>query len=239
MTKKPALLLLPNLLGNHKHHEIFLPPSVDRAVASIDGLIAESAGEGRRYLGRFQTDKPAHNIPLALYNKKTPVEEIDFLLDPIRQGERWGYVVDAGLPCISDPGSQLVHRARKLGIAVQAFTGPSSVMYALMLSGLNSQKFTFHGYLDRDSQPLKSDLQRLERLEGVQVFIEAPHRNRQLLETAMETLKDSTVLCAAWDLTMPTQGIFCEKVSTWKKSPLPNLDKKPTIFLISSDSKAF
>lgn len=85
---KPALLLLPNLLGEHRHHEIFLPASVDRAVETIDGLIAESSTAGRRFLGRFQTKKPANEIPIALLNEHTPENHIDFLLEPMRKGER-------------------------------------------------------------------------------------------------------------------------------------------------------
>lgn len=237
MKKKPALLLLPNLLGDHRHHEIFLPSSVDKAVESIDGLIAESATEGRRYLGRFQTEKKAHDIPIALFNKHTPSEDVDFYLEPIyKKGERWGYVSDAGLPCLADPGALLVSRARKLGVTVQAFVGPSSMMLALMLSGLPGQRFAFYGYLPKDGQGLRGKIKELEECakqqESVQIFIEAPHRNQQTLEALMETLKDKTHLCVAWDLTMPTQGIVSERVEVWKKSPLPQIQKKPAVFLI-------
>ena len=121
---KPALLLLPNLLGEHKQHQPYLPSSVDKAVSTLDGLIAESLSAGRRYLGRFATKKPQNQIPIALFNLHTPDEEIDFLLEPILKGERWGLVSDAGLPCVADPGSKIVRRARQRGIAVQAFVGP-------------------------------------------------------------------------------------------------------------------
>ena len=140
---KPALLLLPNVLADVKHHEPFLPSSVDKAVASIDGLIAESASAGRRFLARFETKKPTNEIPIALFNEHTKEEDIDFLLEPIRKGERWGLISDGGLPCIADPGAKLVKRANISGIIVQAFVGPSSPMLALMLSGLPAQRFYF------------------------------------------------------------------------------------------------
>ena len=92
MSQKPALLLLPNLLGEHRYVDLFLPSSVVKVVQTIDGLIAESETEGRRYLKRFETKKPAQEIPIALFNEHTPDDHIDFLLEPIAQGERWGFV---------------------------------------------------------------------------------------------------------------------------------------------------
>lgn len=234
--QKPALLLLPNVLGEVKHHEPFLPASVDKAVASIDGLIAESETAGRRYLGRFTTKKPALEIPIAIFNEHTPDADIDFLLEPIRKGERWGLVSDGGLPCIADPGAKLVQRARTSGIVVQAFVGPSSIMLALMSSGMPGQRFSFNGYIDKDPQQRSVEIRNLEKrskVEGsTQIFIEAPYRNKHTLESLMQNLKDTTQLCVAWDLTMPTQGIVSQSVGHWKKSPLPNLDKKCAIFLI-------
>lgn len=235
--KKPALLLLPNVLGEHRHHQAFLPASVDKAVQSLDGLIAESESGGRRYLGRFPTKKPAHEIPLALLNEHTPDDQIEFLLEPIRKGERWGLVSDGGLPCIADPGAKLVRRARQSGIIVQAFVGPSSILMALMLSGLSGQHFTFHGYLEKESNKRLLQFRRLEQSsqsEGyTQIFIETPYRNRQTLEAALATLSDSTWLCVAWDLSLSTQGVLSQPVALWKKSPLPNLEKKYAIFLLS------
>lgn len=236
--KKAALLLLPNLLGEMRHHQPYLPASVDRAMQEIDGLIAESATAGRRYLARFETAKPTDEIPIALYNEHSTDGDIDFLLEPIRKGERWGLLSDAGLPCIADPGSKLVKRARILGINIQAFVGPSSILLSLMQSGLPAQKFFFHGYLDRDNEKRIKEIRRLEKhssAEGVtQIFIEAPYRNEHLMENLMQTLNEDTVLCVAWELTTPDQGILSQPVRLWKKSPLPNLAKKNAIFLFNS-----
>lgn len=235
-TPSPALLLLPNLLGEQRHHQMFLPQSVDKAVASLDGLIAESEKAGRRYLSRFETKKPAPEIPIALFNENTPEDHIPFLLEPIRKGERWGIVSDAGLPCIADPGAKLVQRARQWGIQVQAFVGPSSILLALMQSGLPGQKFAFQGYLDKDPQKRSKQIAQLEKRskeeKSTQIFMETPYRNVHTLETTLSTLSDDTDLCVAWDLTTPEQGILSQPVKFWKKSPLPNLEKKNALFLI-------
>ena len=233
---KPALLLLPNVLADVKHHAPFLPASVDKAVATLDGLIAESATAGRRFLGRFETKKSANEIPIALFNEHTPESEIDFLLEPIRKGERWGLISDGGLPCVADPGSKLVNRANQSGIVVQAFSGPSSILLSLMLSGLPGQQFSFMGYLDKEPIGREKEIRDLERdskaKRSTQIFIEAPYRNRHLLESLVMTLRDTTQLCVAWDLTLPTQGVLSQSIERWKKSPLPNLEKKAAIFLL-------
>lgn len=233
---KPALLLLPNLLGDVRHHEMFLPASVDQAMATIDGLIAESPSEGRRYLSRFTTKKTTNDIPIALFNKNTPDDEIDFLLEPIRKGERWGLVSDNGLPCIADPGAKLVSRARSSGIIVQAFTGPSSILLSLMLSGLPGQRFSFLGYIDKEPQDREKEIKSLERKSAqelsTQIFIETPFRNQHTLTSLIETLNPKTQLCVAWDLTLPSQSVLSQPISLWKKSPPPNLSKRNAIFLV-------
>jgi 16S rRNA (cytidine1402-2'-O)-methyltransferase len=235
MSDKPALLLLPNLLAEYRHAEVFLPSSVFKAMQTIDGLIAESETEGRRYLKRFETKKSASEIPIALFNEHTPDNDLDFFLDPIAAGERWGLISDAGLPCIADPGSKLVLRAHQRGIHVQAFVGPSSLLFALMLSGLPGQKFAFHGYLDKDPAKRKNQIKQLlhrsHTEQMTQLFMEAPYRNRHTLETLLQTLPDEALLSVVWDLTLPTQGVMTQKMEQWKKCTLPNLDKKPAIFL--------
>lgn len=235
---KPALLLLPNVLGDVKHHAPYLPASVDKAVATLDGLIAESATAGRRFLGRFETKKPANEIPIALFNEHTPDGDIDFLLEPIKKGERWGLISDAGMPCIADPGAKLVSRANQTGIMVQAFSGPSSILLGLMLSGLPSQRFYFAGYLDKEPSVREREIRELQSAskatKTTQIFIETPYRNKHLLDSLIKTLSDTTQLCIASDLTLPTQSVVSQTVERWKKSPLPNLEKKAAVFLISA-----
>lgn len=236
MTKKPALLLLPNVLGDVAHPELYLPASVGEAVKSLDGLIAEGPQEGRRYLSHFMPMEEALKIPIAIYSEHTPDEDLEFLLEPIKKGERWGYVSDCGLPCIADPGYKLVKRARTRGLVIRAFVGPSSILLALMLSGLPAQRFAFHGYLPKEPAKRKQMIQRLElaakKEETTQIFMEAPYRNKHLLEDLMTLLKEDTELCIAWNLTMQDQGVVSQPVNLWKKSPLPNLEKKAAIFLL-------
>lgn len=235
MPEKPTLLLLPNVLGEVAHHDPFLPAGVAKAVAGLDGLIAESERAGRRFLDRFETKKPTREIPISLFNEHTPDADLDFLLEPVAAGERWGLISDAGLPCIADPGAKLVWRARERGIAIRAFVGPSSIYLGLMLSGLPGQQFSFHGYLPKEPNQRIEALQRLEKRskeeQTTQIFIEAPYRNKHMLEALLETLNDKTRLCVAWDLTLQGQGVVSQTVALWKKSPVPNLDKKPAIFL--------
>lgn len=178
-------------------------------------------------------------MPIALFNEHSQEGDIDFLLEPIRRGERWGLISDAGLPCIADPGSKLVMRARQSGIVVQAFVGPSSLLIALMLSGLPGQRFSFLGYLSKEAEERQQQINNVEKKSkkenATQIFIETPYRNMQLLEALLSELDDETLLCVAWDLTLPTQGVVSQKVQLWKKSPLPNLAKKNAIFLIATE----
>ncbi|MDF2549309.1 MAG: putative tetrapyrrole methylase [Chlamydiales bacterium] len=235
-----ALLLLPNLLGDViKEPRLYLSDSTYGAMTKIDGLIAESEGGGRRYLKRFETKKPAHLMPIALLNKHTKEEDLDFLLEPIfKNKEVWGIVSDAGLPCIADPGSDLVYRARQRGILVDAFTGPSSIFLALMLSGLSAQRFYFQGYLGRQGDERARQLKHLEKQsaeeEATQVCMDAPHRSNAFLKSCLESLKDTTLLTVAVDLTLSSQSVETFAVSTWKKRPLPQLDGRPTLFLFSA-----
>lgn len=238
--KKPTLLLLPNVLGEEAAHELFLPASVDRAVQTLDGLIAESPKGGRTFLRRFSFPPPKTfaDIPIELLNEHTPEDQIDPLLQPILRGERWGLVSDAGLPCLADPGAKCVYRARELGIAIEAFVGPSAMTLALMLSGLSGQAFTFHGYLEREPSLRVKEIQALQvaslKKGSTQIFIEAPYRTPKMLETLLKTLSDATLLCVAWDLTLPTQGVICQPIRLWKKKALPLLDKKPAVFLVNA-----
>lgn len=224
------LLLLPNLIGEHAHHQLFLPASVDRAVLKLDGLIAESERGGRRYLGRFETKKPAAQIPISELNEHTKEADYDFLLKPVKEGECWGLVSDAGLPCIADPGAGLVARAKQIGIVIQAFSGPSAIFLSLMLSGLPGQRFAFHGYFQQDK--LMDWTNRSKQDNATQLFIEAPYRNRKTLDYLLLNLPAETQLCIAWDLTLPSQSVLTQSIANWKKSPLPNINKKPAMFLM-------
>ncbi|MDF2577621.1 MAG: hypothetical protein K0S74_1105 [Chlamydiales bacterium] len=232
------LLLLPNLLGPLPVHHNCLPQSVDTAVSKLDGLIAESESEGRVYLKRFTIKKALQQFPIRLLNEHTTDQEVEELLLPILEGQIWGIVSDAGLPCIADPGARLVLKARQRGISINAFAGPSSVVLALMLSGLSAQRFSFYGYLPRKDPQRVQEIINLEKRsiseQSTIVFIEAPYRNKQILETLIKNLRPNTYLCVAYDLTLPTQEVITKKIIEWKNLPLVEIDKKPAIYLISA-----
>ncbi len=232
------LLLFPNLLAEGTLPADFLPKSVDEAVRSIDGLIAESEKGGRAYLRLFGV--APQNMPIRVLSEHTRPEEIAELIEPLKKGQRWGIVSDGGLPCLADPGAQLVRRARELNIPVQAFVGPSSITMALMLSGLSGQCFAFHGYLEREEEKLSRQIRALEKRslqeKETELCIEAPYRSPKLLGQLLANLNDKTLLCVAWDLTGPSEGVITQSVAAWKKKPLPDLTKKPAIFLFYAPS---
>lgn len=234
---KGQLLLLPNLLNKEASHELFFPSSVDRAVQTLDGLIAENEKEGRAFLKRFTypENRTFRDIPIRVFNEHT--QEVEELMEPMRQGQKWGLISDAGLPIIADPGYQLVRRATDLGVTVKVFVGPSAIVHALLLSGLSAQRFAFHGYLPKSpGERLKLLESRSAEEKSTQVFMEAPYRNQQMLEQLLQTLAEETLLCVAWDLTLPTQGVELHPIRAWKKRSLPNIHQRPAIFLFQSSA---
>lgn len=223
------LYLLPNLLDESAPSDPFLPISVSAAVGSIQGLIAESEKMGRRYLRRFISHEAMAKCPLATLNEHT--KELAVLLEPLQRGETWGLISDAGLPCIADPGADLVWLAHQRGIPVETFVGPSSIVMALQLSGLGGQQFAFHGYLPREGAELESKIRELEKKPGTQIWIEAPYRSAKMLDALKNALQPATKLCVAVNLTMSTQRVVSQPVAKWKQSLFP-LEKEPAVFLI-------
>ena len=240
MKSKPKLLLLPNVLDESCDHRLFFPKTVDEAVFTLDGLFAESLPGGRHFLRRFSFSRARKvvDIPILLLNEHTQKNELEELLKPVLEGQTWGIVSDAGLPCFADPGSQLVYLAHQKNIEVEAFVGPSSIVLGLMLSGLSAQNFSFQGYLPKKPEELQKKLKELQTISTkekmVQIFIETPYRNNKMLETLVHTLQDNTILCVASDITLPAQNVRTLSIKNWKKGLLPDLDKKPAIFLFQS-----
>jgi len=233
---KGKLYLLPNLLHAEASLERSFPQMLQGIVQHLDGLIAESAKEGRVFLKRF--GRVPLQVPQSILNEHTPPAAILALLEPLQRGETWGYVADAGLPCLADPGALLVAKAREEGMVVEAIMGPSSLMFAIMLSGLPSQRFSFCGYLPQDPAALRNKIKALEKRsqeeDETEVFIETPYRNEKLLKALLEQLKPATKLCIASHLMAPDEFVMTKTVAMWGKHPLPPLDDKPTIFLLKS-----
>jgi 16S rRNA (cytidine1402-2'-O)-methyltransferase len=223
------LILLPNLLDETLPIEPFFPSSVTESVRSLQGLIAESEKMARRYLRKFLSHDEMAKMPLAILNEHTT--SIQELIYPMERGEVWGLISDAGLPCIADPGSDLVWLAHQKGIQVETRVGPSSIIMALQLSGLGGQAFTFHGYLPREIPELERKVRELEKRGETQIWIEAPYRSSKMLECLKQTLQPTTKLCVAVQLTTPHQRVVSQTVAGWRKSSFP-LEKEPAVFLI-------
>ncbi|WP_100934869.1 SAM-dependent methyltransferase [Candidatus Chlamydia corallus] len=232
-----TLYLLPNTLGNRAVET--LPPVIGEVVHKLNGLIVESDRGGRAFLSLWKLPE-VHKFPLAILSKHARLPKAwDFYLEPIvKHGENWGLISDAGLPCIADPGASLVHRARALGIPVQAFSGPCSITLALMLSGLFSQSFIFLGYLPQSpKERLKSIKKAVASQQGsTSVCIETPYRNIYTFESLLNSLPSCAELCIASDLSGPNELVLTRPVKLWRSaedlgSVKQSITKVPTIFL--------
>ncbi len=232
------LYLLPNLLAEGIPHSSQLPGSVDEAVAQLTGLIAENEKQGRRFLRHFTYPLPKtfRDIPIFLLNEHSTDSDKKELLKKIQQGGVWGLVSDCGMPCLADPGADLVLMARLCGVQVETFAGPSSILFALVLSGLGGQHFTFHGYLPKEGVRLVEELRKIEKLswkEGsTHLFIETPYRNVPLLDKMLSVLDGKTWLCIACDLSAPGQYVQTQRVQQWQKTSIPQIDRRPTVFAL-------
>jgi 16S rRNA (cytidine1402-2'-O)-methyltransferase len=240
MQKKPLLVLLPNVINDEETDlNTFFPQEMIQFVSSIDGLIAESEKGGRSYLKRFPfpEGKTFRDIPIKVLSEHTKDHELTDLMGYVKTGV-WGLISDAGLPCLADPGARLVLLARKEGVDVRAHVGPSSIIMALMLSGLGAQKFSFEGYLPKDALDLTAKIkllqQRAQKEGSTHVFIETPYRSIQLLEKLIATLDDKMKLSVSFDLTMPSQKVMTQTIKEWKRVAKIENQKPLCVFVLSS-----
>jgi 16S rRNA (cytidine1402-2'-O)-methyltransferase len=233
-----TLYLIPNTLGDGDEAALayVLPTPVRERAGTLASYIGENAKTTRAFLKRVGTTRPIQEIEINELNVNTPANQIDKLLAPLLAGIDTGLVSEAGVPAVADPGALLVRRAHERGIKVVPLVGPSSILLALMASGLNGQSFAFHGYLPVDAKERTTKLRELEqssrKARQTQIFIETPYRNKSMLDTLLSTCAPSTLVCVAADLTLPTETILSRAVSDWKKKPAPDLHKRPAIFLM-------
>lgn len=230
---KGRLYLIPVGLGG-ENPDAFLPANVQQHICSLREFIVEQSKTARHFLKSIQYPHPFDDIRMHELDKHDPVAGIAEMLRACGTGSDVGLLSEAGAPAVADPGALVVEQAHAMGVRVVPLVGPSSILLALMASGLNGQSFVFHGYLPYKGPELASTLKKLEidsrRLRQTQIFIEAPYRNQKLLEVLMQTLHPDTRLCIAAELTTLKEFIATRTVSEWKKS-LPDLHKKPTVFL--------
>ena len=229
-----TLYLIPSPLGDNSPLEV-LPLAVKKKVEELDHFIVENEKSARRFIKKLVPNKSQDSFYLYPLNKFTTKEEIETYLNPCLKGIQMGLMSDAGAPGIADPGAIMVSKAHKSGVTVKPLVGPSSLILALMSSGMNGQNFAFNGYLPVDSKQRKRSLLKFEkkanRENQAQLFIETPYRNDVLLRDILNTLMSSTLLCIASDLTLDTEFIKTLKIKEWKKQKL-RFDKRPSIFII-------
>lgn len=231
-----TLILLPNLLDESADIDLYFPKNLKNIILSLDGLIAENEKNARRYLLRFIDRERLQKVPIVLLNEHTKEDEILDLLKLI-ENKKIGLISDAGLSCIADPGSKLVRIAKEKNIDIEAHSGPSSIFLALMLSGLNAQRFAFQGYLPRKEDELIQKIKDLEK-ESIQnkitqLFIEAPYRSDKMLGFLIKTLKSDTTLSLAINLTSKEEKVITKKIYEFRKLKL-SIGKNPTVFLFEA-----
>lgn len=230
-----TLYFIPVTMGADNISQV-LPPDVVSIVQSIDEFIVENEKTARHFLGAIQHKKPIREILLKPLNKHTDDKDLPKLLSTLITGKNVGLMSEAGCPGIADPGAKLAALAHKKGIRVAPLVGPSAILLSLMASGLNGQRFTFLGYLPTDKvarvQQLKALEQRAKVQNETQVFIETPFRNQHMLEDILAQCKQETQLCIACNVTLADEYIVTKSIVRWKQEALPELHKKPTVFLI-------
>jgi len=228
------LYLIPTTLGDNEPLEV-LPFSVKKVVEEVNYFIVENEKSARRFIKKITPSKSQPALKLFVLDKFTTELESKSYLDACLQGCNVGLLSEAGVPAIADPGANIVMQAHQKNIRVVPLVGPSSIVLAMMSSGLNGQNFAFNGYLPIDKSERKKAIKDLEKTSKLknqsQIFIETPYRNEKLLADLKSALTPSTFLCVAVDITLSTEYIKTLKAVDWKKEHV-NLHKRPCIFII-------
>jgi 16S rRNA (cytidine1402-2'-O)-methyltransferase len=231
---KGTLYLIPTPLGDTPLERV-LPEETRRIAARLATFVVERPKTARAFLKRLGTQTPLQRLTLLELNEHTRPAELDALLRPLLEGRDVGLLSEAGCPAVADPGADLVRLAHLSGVPVRPLVGPSSLLLALMGSGLVGQRFAFHGYLpakaEERAKALKELEKRAEREDATQVFIETPYRNRSMLETILAACRDDTWLGLAWDLTTDREGVVSRRLQAWREA-LPDIDSRPCVFLL-------
>ena len=233
-----ALWLLPVALGQ-TDWQVYLPAASREAACRLRHFVAENAKTARAELKRIGHPVALRELAIEQLPETPTATDIERLLAPLGAGHDIGLMSEAGCPAVADPGALLVRRAHQLGIAVKPLVGPSSLLLALMGCALNGQRFAFHGYLPPRDPERSKRIEELEkesaRLQQTQVFIETPYRNQALFDALLATCGPRTLVCLATHLSLPDETIATHRVAEWKAASPPDLDKRPTVFLLLAD----
>ena len=234
VTLTGKLYLIPTTLGESNPMDV-LPHTVKRAIEFIDCYIVENEKTARKFIKSILPEKVQSSLILSSLNKHTDKNEINEMVKPLLQGINVGLMSEAGCPGVADPGAVIVKLAHDNGIQVVPLVGPSSILLAMMGSGMNGQSFAFNGYLPIDKSDKKAAIKSFEKLSfdknQSQIFIETPYRNNKFLEDLLQTLQPNTHLCIAADITLPDEYIKTKTVANWKKTTV-DLHNRPTIYII-------
>ncbi|TDE16239.1 SAM-dependent methyltransferase [Dyadobacter psychrotolerans] len=231
-SKNLSLYLIPTVLAEYTSDKV-LSPQIADAIINLDTFFVENIRTARRFISGLKLGKVIDELTFIELTKDTPAGETrQQLLDLTKNA---GIISEAGCPGVADPGAVAVRLAHEIGISVVPLVGPSSILLALMASGMSGQSFAFHGYLPIDKADRKKMIQQLEREAQIrnqtQIFMETPFRNNQLMEAVLETCQPDTRLCVASSITAVDEFIKTLSIRHWRKDK-PDLHKKPTIFLI-------
>ena len=236
MTTTPGTLyLIPCTLGDTPAGQV-LPQHVIDIARKLKYFVVEHPKTARQFLSALKPEQPIQSLHFATLNEHTAPGDLTELLTPLLAGEDAGILSEAGCPGIADPGADLVALAHRSGIRVIPLVGPSSILLALMASGLNGQCFVFHGYLPIDDAERKKAIAALEtesaKHKQTQLFIETPYRNEKMFGALIAHCRPQTLLCVATDLTLPGEQIQTRTIAQWKSQPMPQLNKHPSLFLL-------
>jgi 16S rRNA (cytidine1402-2'-O)-methyltransferase len=242
-----TLYLIPNTLGPTEAApralSHILPEQVQQIASQLEYFVAENAKTARAFLKLVSVDhplaRPLQDIKISELNVNTPPAALAALLAPLLEGIDAGLVSEAGVPAVADPGADLVRLAHQHGILVRPLVGPSSLLLAVMASGLNGQSFAFNGYLPTDAAQRSKRIQQLEQRsraeKQTQLLIETPYRNAAMLEALANACQPGTLICVATDLSLPTESVRTLTAAKWKAALAanggPDFHKKPTVFL--------
>ena len=229
-----TLYLVPTGLGGSDVAQLLAPVTLN-AVRHIEYFVAENAKTARAFLKEIGHPRRLQDVAIDVLDEHTPASQVAALLQPVLDGKDCGLLSEAGCPAVADPGALLVRAAHVHGVKVVPLVGPSALLLALMSSGMNGQRFAFHGYLPVERAAHERRLLELEAdsaKHGVtQLFIEAPYRNQALYEAILRTCRQDTLLALATDLTLPDESVRTRTIAQWKKEQ-PRLDRRPTVFLL-------
>ncbi len=238
ITKNGTLFLIPAPIAEGTTN-LVIPQGTLEVIRRLKFFVVEEIRTARRFLKTVPTPFPIESLTFSVFNEHSKELDARDILMPALTGNDMGLLSEAGLPCVADPGWQIVAHAHQLSIPVAPLTGPSSLMMALMASGLNGQRFAFSGYLPTEKTLLIRKIKELEKkareFNETQLFIEAPYRNLKLFQTLVTTCQESTLLCLAIDLTGTNNQIVTKTIGAWKKLT-PDIHKVPVLFLLNTET---